>query len=91
MRIPDSYSRLGINAAQATQKVSQVKGSPVDDAHPTSAEDVHVRLSAKGRELSMQADGEVDGARVARLKASIESGEFKVDARRIADRMLQGG
>ncbi len=90
MRIPDSYSRIGINAAQATQKVTQVKG-PADDAHPTSAEDVHVRVSAKGRELSMKADGEVDSARVERLKASIESGEFKVDAQRIADRMLQGG
>lgn len=88
MRIPDSFPRIGINAPQATQKVSPIRTQAADESR--SAEDVHVQVSARGRELSMKTDGEVDTARVDRLKASIASGEFKVDSQRIADRMLQG-
>lgn len=88
MRIHDTSSRLAVNATQAAQKVSQAKGSTVDD---TQAASDNVHVSARGRELAMKADHEVDSARVERLRASIEAGEFKIDARRIADRMIQGG
>lgn len=91
MRIPDSYTRLGVNAPQATQKVSSIKSPAAEGAAAPPAEDVRVQVSARGRELSLKSDHDVDSARVERLKASIESGEFKVDARRIADRMIQGG
>jgi flagellar biosynthesis anti-sigma factor FlgM len=91
MRIPDSYTRLGVNAPQAAQKVSSIKSPAAEGAATAPTEDVRVQVSARGRELSLKSDREVDSARVERLKASIESGEFKVDARRIADRMIQGG
>ncbi len=88
MRIHDSIPRLGINTQQTTQKGQSVRTQAADEAH--AAEDVHVQLSARGRELSMKTDGEVDAARVDRLRASIASGEFNIDSQRIADRMLQG-
>jgi flagellar biosynthesis anti-sigma factor FlgM len=48
-------------------------------------------VSARSRELSLQANGEIDVAKVARLKSAIESGTFKIDPREIAERIVRGG
>ena len=50
-----------------------------------------MQLSPQSVELSKQSEGEVDAARVARLRSAIESGSFQVDARAIAEKPCGGG
>ena len=92
MRISDPY-RLGPNSAQGTPRAAsnQPQGASANESAAPSGESVQVRVSARSRELSLQANGEIDVAKVARLKSAIESGTFKIDAREIAERIVRGG
>lgn len=66
----------------------QVKSAD-GEARASEAHDrgsVKVNVSAKAREMSQKAT--VDEAKVARLKDQIEKGEFKVDARAIAAKIV---
>ena len=92
MRIPDGHPRTELGAVQGPTRAQAVRPAGSDDARKTGEDGgVHVRVSAQGRELSLQTGGPIDAAKVARLKSSIESGTFKVDAHAIADRMVRGG
>jgi flagellar biosynthesis anti-sigma factor FlgM len=92
MRIPDAYTKLGLNAPQAPLRTppGQARGATSDDAPPQPTEPLQVHVSARGRELSLQSE-DVNNAKVARLKASIESGSFQIDPQVIADRIVRGG
>jgi flagellar biosynthesis anti-sigma factor FlgM len=88
MRITDAYSSLGAVTSQPVARAPQ--GRPPAPAEAPE-EGVRVQLSAQSVELSKQSEGEVDAARVARLKSAIESGSFQVDARAIAEKLVRGG
>lgn len=90
MRINDAYTR-GVNAPQAPQKASKARPQGAAEAPEETDDGVRVQLSPQSLELSLQAGGDIDSARVARLRAAIESGSFQIDAAAIADKILRGG
>lgn len=91
MRITDAYSSLGAIGSQSITRATQGRPPSPAEGPAVPEEGVRVQLSPQSVELSKQADGEVDAARVARLKSAIESGSFKVDARAIAEKLVRGG
>ncbi|TAK54322.1 MAG: flagellar biosynthesis anti-sigma factor FlgM [Gammaproteobacteria bacterium] len=85
------------------QQPAQVSGGRRDEAvkrvdgenagHPRSVTEDQVTLTDSARQLQrlseeVAAAPELDTARVAALRQAIERGEYQVDARRVADRML---
>lgn len=88
MRIPFVSPTPGLDPAKAPTRPSARSTGGADDA---ADESVHVRVSAKSRELSIASEGDIDAAKVSRLKASIEAGTFRIDAREIAERIARGG
>lgn len=88
MRITDGYTRLGLTPAAGAGRKSagRVQGS---DGPTASGDNDQVSVSAKSLELSSKAT-EAESARVAQLRAAIDSGTFKVDANEIAERMMRG-
>lgn len=91
MRIPDVSTRLGLDPAKGLRPGSSRASSGNDELTSPADESVHVRVSAKSRELSIASEGEIDAAKVARLKSSIEAGTFRIDAREIAQRIARSG
>lgn len=89
MRIPEGPPRIEISPTQGAVKVQPTRPVGGDATRATSGDDV--RVSARGRELSLQTEGTMDTAKVDRLKSAIESGSFRVDPRAIAERMVRGG
>jgi negative regulator of flagellin synthesis FlgM len=72
---------------------STVKTSEVSSSGPTAKGD-KVELSAKAQELqaareAIQKMDDVDHAKVAEIKAQIEAGTYKIDANKIAGKMLE--
>lgn len=88
MRIPFVTPTPGLEPAKGPARAAP---SRADEATASADESVHVRVSAESRALSLAADGDIDAAKVSRLKASIEAGTFRVDAREIAERIARGG
>jgi len=88
MRIPFVTPTPGLEPAKVPARPAS--GRP-DESAASGDESVHVRVSAESRALSLAADGDIDAAKVSRLKASIEAGTFRVDAREIAERIARGG
>lgn len=89
MRIPEGPPRIEISPTQGAVKVQPTRPVGGDAPRVTSGDDV--RVSARGRELSLQTEGTIDTAKVDRLKSALESGSFRVDPRAIAERMVRGG
>lgn len=90
MRIPFVSPTPGLEPAKGpTRSVSGRAGA--DESTASVDESVRVRVSAESRALSLAADGDIDAAKVSRLKASIEAGTFRVDAREIAEHIARGG
>ncbi len=89
MRINDAYTRGVAHTPQTAPKPPTQPRSAEAPAEPDGG--VRVQFSAQSRALALQAGGDVDTARVERLKAAIASGNFQVDAAAIADKILQGG
>jgi|GEM_PF-1250764 len=89
MRIPDVSTRLGLDPAKGPVRAGSSRGS--DEPPPPSDESDRVRVSARSRQLSLAADGGVDAAKVARLKAAVDGGTFRIDAREIAERIARVG
>lgn len=89
MRITDGYTRAGIQGIQGTRSARPSKTNT--NAEPTAGDEGdRIQLSAQSVELSRQVDGDIDTARVARLKDAIQSGTFQIDAYAIAEKILQG-
>jgi flagellar biosynthesis anti-sigma factor FlgM len=90
MRIPFVTPTPGLDPAKGPVRPASGRPGAADES-AAADESVHVRVSAKSRELSIAAEGDIDAAKVSRLKASIEAGTFRVDAREIAERIARGG
>ncbi len=87
MRISDVQGPVGIDPTSSAGRRANAKGS----SESGSDEADEVRLSAKGIALSQAGDGDIDTAKVARLRAALDGGTFRVDARVIAERLARGG
>lgn len=88
MRINDAYNNPHISPAPIKSSGStEARGAGVapsevsgGDAHDS----VRVSISTRARELA-SVSGNFDAAKVARLKAAVDKGEFKVDPQAVAN------
>ncbi len=55
---------------------------------PTSTEAAEIKISEKARELAAASTNAVDAAKVERLKAEIEQGNYRVNSQVLAMRLL---
>jgi flagellar biosynthesis anti-sigma factor FlgM len=96
MRIPDTYTKLAADQAEAAAQRKAVEArdtSNADQANATVQQGaVKITLSAKAQELAdaHAAAGGVDEAKVGRLRSAIEAGTFKIDTQKIANRISDG-
>jgi flagellar biosynthesis anti-sigma factor FlgM len=95
MRIPDTYTKLAADQAEAAQRKALDARDTSNAGQATSATQqgaVKVTVSAKAQELAdaHAATSGVDEAKVARLRSAVESGSLKIDTQRIADRITDG-
>jgi len=75
-------------AGESSSKKSKTRTASIDAGDSTK-----VAISGKGKEAAKakeiaNATADIDEAKVARLKAQIQNGTYKVDAERLADRMV---
>ncbi|MCB0341285.1 MAG: flagellar biosynthesis anti-sigma factor FlgM [Pseudobdellovibrionaceae bacterium] len=88
-------SLTGIEAKKAEQSTRKGdKGGITDSLDPKSLKDAskvnvseQARAFNKAKEIAMQAN-DVDHEKVARLQKLIDSGDYKVDAGAVADRLI---
>lgn len=87
MKITDLHSTT-IEPAERVRRADEVgRGEGADKAQVRDS--AHVRLSKEAQALSRaEADS---AAKVARLRAAIEGGSFRVDAHAIADKLVKNG
>jgi len=79
---------------QSTPHVKQPSAAEQKQAVAKAAKGDQVELSAKARELQAAREtirqmDDVDHEKVARVKAQIEAGTYKVDADKIAGKMIE--
>lgn len=88
MRINDPRGPKDVNVAGPSSTAGAHKAHGKGDAHKAQAghDSVKVNVSAKARELASQS--QIDEAKVSRLREQIASGQFKVDARAIATKLV---
>lgn len=86
MRINDPRGPKDVNVAGASHAKKAAGAEGEVKAQKGAHGDVKVNVSAKARELAEQS--KVDEAKVARLRDKIEQGEFKIDARAIASKLM---
>jgi len=83
----DAYHRAG--AISPVGGAKAVEGPAPVASTPSGSENAEVKISAKARGLAMDGDAAIDTVKVNDLKAKIESGDFKLDHAKIANRMLE--
>ncbi|MEM6791291.1 MAG: flagellar biosynthesis anti-sigma factor FlgM [Myxococcota bacterium] len=91
MRIPgkpDAADRAA-RAARSPSVGKKTKSAASGVESPASGPSVRANVSAKARTLADQ--GGMDIEKVERLRELIDSGDFKVDAMLIADRLIRAG
>ena len=89
MRINDTRGPQGdasVGGASQPKKAGHAHGASEGATEVGARDSVKVKLPARARELSDQSS--VDTAKVDRLKAQIASGDFKVNARAIAQKLV---
>ena len=98
---PSTSREIGSGKASGTSKTEKVRegggrSSRISKSEASDSDDkveiserakVNVRDTAKAKELAKAAP-DVDEAKVAKLKAAIKNGSYKVDEDAIADRMV---
>ncbi|HJV73412.1 MAG TPA: flagellar biosynthesis anti-sigma factor FlgM [Noviherbaspirillum sp.] len=87
MKIPDSFNKAtGLGATQAQAR----SGKTTEKAGTEKASSDNVTLSAQAQALASQAskDQVFDAKKVEEIKAAIASGQFQVNAERVADGLL---
>jgi flagellar biosynthesis anti-sigma factor FlgM len=83
MRINDRYQRFLERVGPGTSKpATQVRGKEASETKPGAA--LAVKVSERAQELATRAD------RVDELKSAIAAGTYRVDAKAIASRLLDG-
>lgn len=72
------------------QKKSEVENTQNGDDNPQIRDDVEVSLTDKALQLQKtDKDEGIDRSKVEAIKKSIADGTFKIDAEKIADKMIQ--
>ncbi|MBK7395609.1 MAG: flagellar biosynthesis anti-sigma factor FlgM [Myxococcales bacterium] len=86
---PKLADPVALRRAQGTPSQGGAPGEVKQVA--ASSDSVKVTLSAKARELAAtsEADSDFDQAKVERLRASIDRGDFKIDAQAIAQKIVE--
>lgn len=79
---------------QSTSYVKEAAKTSASSAAGSTAKGDKVDLSAKAQELQAASEAikkmdDVDHAKVAEIKAQIEAGTYKIDANKIAGKMLE--
>lgn len=84
---PGAASTASAKAREAQARSTQEAGGALGESN----ESVKVTVSARARELAatQQAD-HVNEAKVVKLRTAIEDGTFKVDAHKIAQKLVDG-
>ena len=83
----DAYNRMAISPVGAARQVERVESSANSPGQSPAAE---VKISARARDLALEAGAaSVDAQKVQALKQSLADGSFRVDSRKIAERMLE--
>lgn len=90
MRITDAYSKVAEQpTTTGTTKVAEGQTAPSKEAGAAAKhEPVKVSVSDEARKLSAKADASFDAEKVNRLKNAIEQGTFKIDAGKIASKIV---
>ena len=93
MRIQDAYTKISPSEAREArdaQKAAKDAAAKAGQgpAKPGDASGVKVTLSAEAVQRAQSA--EVDHAKVARLRDAVQNGTLQVDARAIANRLVEG-
>ncbi len=84
---PGAAAGASAKAREAQARSAQEAGG----AQSESNESVKVTVSARARELAAtQAADHVDEAKVVKLRTAIDDGTFKVDAHKIAQKIVDG-
>jgi flagellar biosynthesis anti-sigma factor FlgM len=87
MRIPsDSYKANPVSAVAAIKRPHAVESMGAAPTEPSIK--VSVSHEAKARAVGAGEERPVDMAKVERLRALVERGELKIDAGRIAERII---
>ena len=82
---PQNPKDVNVAGASSTKKGAKAHGSEgTEKSH--GHDSVKVSVSAKAKELASQS--QIDEAKVSRLREQISSGQFKVDARAIAQKLV---
>jgi negative regulator of flagellin synthesis FlgM len=80
-----------VSSEQQNAGTPRSEGSAQPSVSPGSVDTVKISDAAQaiqGAAQDLKSEPEVNSARVAELKAAIDSGEYKVDAERVAQGML---
>lgn len=83
MRIHDVIKPTEVTKVGAVEGAKGVQGSKSVSRTETAGEVLHVQVSERAHELSAK-----NVARLEELKASIKNGSFKVDADKIATKLV---
>ncbi len=90
---PTPHAKLADPAALRRAQAAPTQGGAPGEVKQVAAssDSVKVTLSAKARELAATADtdNDFDQAKVERLRASIDRGDFKIDAQAIAQKIVE--
>ncbi len=79
------------NAAARAAQAQARSAHEADVAQSESSEAVKVTVSARARALAAsQSADHIDEAKVVKLRTAIEDGSFQVDARKIAQKIVDG-
>ena len=92
MRIVDSYSTVATDPIGTSPSPPSGGGVAARGQVPSDSQAaVQVNVSAKARALAdAQGPGDVDEAKVARLRSAVEAGSLKIDSAKIAQRIIEG-
>jgi flagellar biosynthesis anti-sigma factor FlgM len=83
----DAYQRMAISPIGSASRAQPA--TPVEEVRAPSAEVAKVTISAEARQLAVgTAEKASDPEKVARLREQVSSGNFQVDSKQIAARML---
>ena len=88
------YGRSGDVSAARARSVARAERADADRAAEATRRDDDVRLTdtaaaLQKAEARLREQADVDAARVEAVRRRVESGEYRVDAGRLADRLLR--
>ncbi|HET9958840.1 MAG TPA: flagellar biosynthesis anti-sigma factor FlgM [Polyangiaceae bacterium] len=82
----DAYHRMGISPVGNARPAERVQGGSQAAVSSPAAQ---VTISARARDLASESAGSVDPSKVEELRDRIASGNFQVDPRAVANKMME--